>query len=183
MRFTSDGIAAFGLLGMIGGLIYAGIKHKELKDISRKLDDSIEELSRKTSVSIRQDILDKAIQKSVDRKVQEMTAQASEQLKKEVRLDMDKKIKSDVDACYSDLRLGVKDRIEEEIGDLDMDDIQKEVKGMLFDKLWGIGGLSRFVGIDGSSSFDVGAIKDVLNTLPSYERANAVKTIFGNYRR
>lgn len=183
MRFTSDGVAAFGLLGMIGGLIYAGIKHKELKDISRKLDDSIEELSRKTSVSIQQDILDKAIQRSVDRKVQEMTAQASEQLKKEVRLDMDKKIKSDVDACYSDLRLGVKDRIEEEISDLDMDDIQKEVKGMLFDKLCGIGGLSRFVGIDGPSSFDVGAIKDVLNTLPSYERANAVKTIFGNYRR
>lgn len=183
MRFTSDGIAAFGLLGMIGGLIYAGIKRKELKDISRKLDDSIEELSSKTSVSIQQDILDKAIQRSVDRKVQEMTAQASEQLKKEVRLDMDKKIKSDVDACYSDLRLGVKDRIEKEIGDLDMDDIQKEVKEMLFDKLCGIGGLSRFFGVDGSSSFDVGAIKDVLNTLPSYERANAVKTIFGNYRR
>lgn len=183
MRFTSDGIAAFGLLGMVGGLIYAGIKHKELKDISRKLDDSIEELSHKTSVSIQQDIVNKAIQKSADRKAQEMANQVGDRLMKEMRLDMDKKIKSDVDACYSDLRLGVKDRIEEEISDLDMDDIQKEVKTMLFDKLWGIGGLSRSVGIDEPSSFDVGAIKDVLNTLPSYERANVAKSIFGNYRR
>lgn len=180
MRFTSDGIAAFGLLGMVGGLIYAGIKHKELKDISRKLDDSIEELSHKTSVSIQQDIVNKAIQKSADRKAQEMVNQVGDRLMKEMQLDMDKKIKSDVDACYSDLRLGVKDRIEEEISDLDMDDIQKEVKGMLFDKLCGIGGLGGMTRMVNNhfDTNDLGKIKEILALVQLDERSDVAKSIF-----
>ena len=174
-RELTLGTVFVGLFG-IGAL--ALYNSKQTSDMAKKINLSVADLSSRTPVDIQQHIVDKAIERAVDREVYKAAHSAAVEVGKAIRADMDGMIRKDVDAVYSDMKGKVEDHVTELVSKIDIDDIKSGVKNKVVDKIakefgdWV--GLGRLFG-SGNSKSDLSGLKDVLNTLPSYERSAALR--------
>ena len=170
-------------------LILAANEAKKSSELSKKLDLSIDELSRKTPTDISESMFNAAVQRSVDREVRSQVASTTSLIKKEVADEMKATIHSDVHSAYDETREKVHERVDREIDKIDFDemkkDIRKKIESKMFDGLLNISGIGNLLG--GGSHYDrYGNRIDptiVQNVMSSFwrdsDRLEALKTLCG----
>lgn len=158
--------------------------------LSKKLDMSIDEISRKTPVDISESLFNAAVQKSVDREVRSQVSNTTSLIKKEVSDEMRETIHSDVHAAYDETREKVSARVDREIDKIDFDemkkDIRRKIESKMFDKLLNISGIGNW--LSGSPRYDrygnridTGELQGLLNSFTfDSDRLKALKTIYGS---
>lgn len=127
MKFSSEG-GFIGLLLGIGGLIYAGYKSIKLEQISKKIDMTIGEIDTKNPVDIQQSVVDKAIERTVNRSVASAVRETTATCKKEIYDDISKQVKAAVEKEYKTISDSVSDKIQEQVANIDQYALQEQVK-------------------------------------------------------
>lgn len=112
---------AGGVISMIGSVGYGVYKQKQLEKAINKLSDTSVNLD--LSDPIIKEIVDVTIKREVDWRMDAASTQAIA----EVRSDMSKQIKTEVNKAYSDLRASVKEEMKRQVGKIDISEIRKEV--------------------------------------------------------
>ena len=170
-------------------LFLAATEAKKSADLSKKLDLSIDELSRKTPTDISESMFNAAVQRSVDREVRSQVASTTSLIKKEIADEMKATIHTDVHAAYDETREKVDERVNREVEKIDFDemkkDIRKEIKSKMFDRLLNVSGIGNLLG--GGPHYDrYGNRIDptiVQNVMSSFwrdsDRLEALKTLCG----
>lgn len=173
-------------LGIVGGIIaigYAIFQTKKMKDTANKLEMSLEDVAKRTPVDIQKAFLDKAVERAVDREVHKAVQNSANFVTQQIQSDMDGMIRKDVNAHYADIRNGVEERVTNAVSEIDVDalkkDIREKVGNKMVSQLWNMSGIGKMLGGNDSSAsgIDFAGLKDALNTLPSWERADALKKI------
>lgn len=173
-----------GIIGIVGGVLAAGwafIQTKRMKETANKLSMSLEDISKKTPVDIQKAFLDAAVEKAVNKKVDDWSKSAAASLKTQIRSDMDQKIHSDVDAVYQELRSKVDDKIDQEVEKINIDsaevtrDVKEKVQAKLFREIVNASGITKLFG---GSSDNMDGLRKVLEALPVYERSDFLETYF-----
>ena len=93
----------------------------------KRLEDSIDKLSKTITIDVEDEYIHKIVKASVDRvskkKIEEATAIAVN----EIRSDMSAQIRKEINANYKDLKASVKAEMERQLGRIDLNDIRKEI--------------------------------------------------------
>lgn len=173
-----------GVIGIVGGILAAGwafIQTKRMKDTANKLSMSLEDVSKKTPIDIQKAFLDAAVEKAVNKKVDDWSKSAAASLKTQIRSDMDQKIHSDVDAVYQELRTKVDDKIDQEVEKINIDsaevtrDVKEKVQAKLFREIVNASGITKVFGVN-SDDFD--GLRKVLEMIPIEKRANFLNNYY-----
>lgn len=93
----------------------------------KKLEESIDKFSNTITVDIEDEYVERIVKKAVDRNVKERIALMSKVAAENIRADMYKEIKKEVNKQYADIKASVKQKVEKEVGRIDLDDIRKEI--------------------------------------------------------
>lgn len=173
-----------GIIGIVGGVLAAGwafIQTKRMKETANKLSMSLEDVSKKTPVDIQKAFLDAAVERAVNKKVDDWSKSAAATLKTQIRSDMDQKIHSDVDAVYRELRSKVDDKIDQEVEKINIDsaevtrDVKEKVQAKLFREIVNASGITKVFGVN-SDDFD--GLRKVLEMIPIEKRANFLNNYY-----
>lgn len=123
-----------GVIGLIVGVatscytLYQNHKNKqELKEITDKLNMTIDDVSRNTKVDIEQRIVDKAIERAVEREVHRATVDAVSAVKADLHETIAKNVKKEVDAQYKNLTEEVSEKISEQVAAISEDALANKV--------------------------------------------------------
>lgn len=93
----------------------------------KKMEESIEKFSNTITVDIEDEYIERIIQKSVDRNTKDRITVMSKVAVEEIRADIYKEVKKEINKQYSDIKASVKQQVEKEVGKLDLADIRKEI--------------------------------------------------------
>lgn len=128
MKNFGFGLEGFGIIGAIAGLCYLGYQCYKLHQTAKKLDTTIEDLSKKDSIDIQQDIVQAAVEGAVDRRVRQEVANVSARVGDQIRHDMDKEIRKEVQARYEEIKATTGERVKEIVTRIDESSFRKEVR-------------------------------------------------------
>lgn len=129
MKITLPNLGGFGLIG--SGLLmagYFGYQCYKVGKTAKKLDMTLDDLSKKTPVEIEQAVVDEATKAAVDREVHAAVTDTASKIRSQVRVDMDKEIRSDVRAHYDEMKLDVSKKIADEVAAMDRDGVRRRVE-------------------------------------------------------
>ena len=141
----------FGLGGFVVGLIglgYAYGSRKRLNGICDKLDSTIDNVSKSIDVDVPDYIVQEAIDKAVERRVQQETINAVRKISKKIEDDIDLKVRTEIDVRSSTIRQEVKNKIAEEVAKIsefnnNLEHVSK-IYSSIADKMAGIGSNKDF---------------------------------------
>lgn len=130
-----------GLLGVSAGLVglgYGLAMHTKMAKIGEKLDCSIEDLANKTDIDIPDDMIERAVEKAVNREVRDAVKKASDAAVTAVKRDIHKQVADTVEAEYSDIKDKVLEELINEAAKIDAKrvraDIEKAAKEIALEK-------------------------------------------------
>ena len=124
-----DGIV--GLLGITAGLIgvgYAIGTHSKMAKISDNLDRSIEELASNTPVDIPNDMMQRAVEKSVAYEVKQAVSKTTDRIIGDVKRDIHKQVSDAVEAEYSNIKEVVLKELTDEAAKIDARRVRADVE-------------------------------------------------------
>lgn len=93
----------------------------------KKLEDSIEKLSKTVTIEVEDDYIHQIVEKAVKKETAARITVEAKAAVADIRADMSKKIQKEVNNAYKDLRASVKEEMERQVGRIDLDDIRKEI--------------------------------------------------------
>lgn len=93
----------------------------------KKLEDSIDKLSKTVTVEVEDDYIHQIVEKAVKKEASTRIAAEARIAVADIKADMSKKIQKEVNNAYKDLRASVKEEMERQVGRIDLDDIRKEI--------------------------------------------------------
>lgn len=93
----------------------------------KKLEDSIDKLSKTVTVEVEDEYIHQIVEKAVKKEASSRIAVEAKLAVADIKADMSKKIQKEVSAAYKDLRASVKEEMERQVGRIDLDDIRKEI--------------------------------------------------------
>lgn len=93
----------------------------------KKLEDSIDKLSKTVTVEVEDEYIHQIVEKAVKKEASSRIAVEAKLAVADIKADMSKKIQKEVSAAYKDLRASVKEEMEGQVGRIDLDDIRKEI--------------------------------------------------------
>lgn len=138
-RFNFEG---FGILGLIGGIAAVGYSiwktnkiSNQMSDTTKKLDMSIEDVERKTTIDIEQSIIDAAIDKAVKAKVDLAANEAVAAVKSDMHQTISSKVKKEVDEQYNRISDDVTAKITSEIEGITKEKLSNTITGRLTPEL------------------------------------------------
>lgn len=112
------------------GLIYSLFK---VNGVAKKLDKSMSDISEKTEVEIREDIIEAAVRNAAEAEAERRVKEAASKAIKDISDDMSKQIGDAVNLEYGDLHEKVKARIEEKVNRLGAVEI-RSIKRQIVDE-------------------------------------------------
>ena len=121
------GLYDLGALGLIGFLIYGGIKLFKLNDVSKKLDVSLKDLSALTPAEIRQSVVDRATERAVDREVTASIQATTKKISDQIRADMNREVRTAVKSQYEDISDKVTRKVSEEVAAIDRTSLTRKI--------------------------------------------------------
>ena len=128
---------AVGLFG-IGCAIVTGKKHK---NICRKLDMAIDDISEDIDVNVSEKVVNKAIEKAVNKSVREQVDRAVNLVVDSTRKDINNQVILAMKALYPDIRKTCAEKVSEEISKINARDltdvIREEAKEKALEKFNG----------------------------------------------
>ena len=92
--FNIDVASIFGMIFGLGGLLFAAYQVKKQDDLAKKLDLSIEELEKKTSVEVTDSAVNKALDRAVEREVRSAVADAVRDVKNDIHAELSKTVEA-----------------------------------------------------------------------------------------
>lgn len=184
MKINITGLGIISILGSLALTIATLSQTKKVQDVTKKIDMSIDSVSKRTKVELEDAVVKKALDRAVERNIRDAVRDTTNQIRTDVHNDMDKQIRDKVECCFDDIRDKVLERADKEVTDLDFSEMKREVKANLEKKfsqeVWNALGFGKMFG--NSNGIDTGALKDLLSTLPEWERSDALENFF-KYRR
>lgn len=114
---------AIGLGVIIGGISYIGYLHSKIKNIEGMIQVAVDDLATKTEITISDDILNKAVQKAVDREVGYISTKIVHDLNSEIRSE----VRHSVDLSSTLIKGSVSKEIERQVRNIDISDMEREV--------------------------------------------------------
>ena len=122
-RMNYEGFGILGILAGLGGLAYAVYQSNKMSKVAQKIDMTLEDVERKTNVDVEKSIVDAAIEKAVNRKVDKAANEAVASVKADFHQTISSKVDKAVDEQYT--------RISEEVGEK----VTREIEGITKEKL------------------------------------------------
>lgn len=122
-----DGIGAFGVIIGLGGLIFAAWQAKRTDDIAKKLGTSMDEVEKKTTIDIQQSIVDKAVEKAVDREVKLAVADTAKKVYDDYHGVLTDKVKEAVNNNLDAIDSAVEEKAKELVDGIDKTQFQKRI--------------------------------------------------------
>lgn len=120
-----------GLLGVSFGLVgigYAACMHTKMAQISENLNHSIDDLASHTPVDIRDDMIERAVEKAVTLEVKQAVSKATERALVDVKKDIHKQISDAVEEEYSDIKDVVLKELIDEAAKIDTKRVRADVE-------------------------------------------------------
>ena len=111
----------------IGAVVSAGVTTGTAIWKQKKLEASIEKLSKTVTVDVDDEYIHQIVEKAVKKEASARITAEAKTAVAEIRADMNKKIQKEVNNAYKDLRASVKEEMERQVGRIDLDDIRKEI--------------------------------------------------------
>jgi hypothetical protein len=118
----------FGLIFGAVGMALSTYLYFQFKTINSTVDISIQDLSNKTKVDVEKSIVDKAIQRAVDREVAYQVQHVSQSTVNKIATDLSIQVKRAVNASYSDIQSSVSDEMSKQIAKIDMNELKNDVR-------------------------------------------------------
>ena len=112
-----------GMVVTISAVGYIGYLHSRLNRVSKMVQVAVDDLAAKTEITISDDILDRAVQKAVDREVSYISSKITRDLNTEIRFQ----VKDSVDLSSTLIKSSVSKEIERQVKNIDISDMQIEV--------------------------------------------------------
>ena len=104
-----------------------GYLYNKLQRIAHKVDMSVDTLAEKTPVDISTVLIDKAVQRAVDREVGAAVSAASNTAVRRISDDMDTQIRRSVAASYSNIEDSVSTEVARQVSNLDINRLKQDV--------------------------------------------------------
>lgn len=121
----------FGLAGVAYG-VYSAYKAKstydKVEEVCNNLDVTIENMAKNITVDVPNNVVDLAIEKSVNYYVEKETKKAAEKAVISINEDISKQVKDAVDKTYVDVKRKVSDEVAEQVALIDINDLRKDVR-------------------------------------------------------
>lgn len=123
----NDLILAAGSVGLVifGAYIVKGIN--EFHQVKKRLDNALNDISDKTDIEISEEIIEEAVRERVHKEVYIAVKKAADQAARDIESDMKKQIKQEIDEEYENLSASVKKKIHQEVDDINIERLKKEV--------------------------------------------------------
>lgn len=125
----------WGVVGLVlgaGSLILSGFMAKRTNDMAKKLDKSVDELTKMTPVEVAQDVVNKAVENAVNREVEvavdKAVVDATRQVRGDAKHEIAAQVRTEIKDIYDDLKQDVRDKLEQEVEDIDIASLQEAVK-------------------------------------------------------
>lgn len=93
----------------------------------KKLEESIDKLSKTVTIDVDDDYIHKIVQASVDRTSKSRIDSAVRNAVGDIQADMSAQIRKEINKQYADLRASVKAEMQKQVGRIDLDDIRKDI--------------------------------------------------------
>lgn len=194
MKFNIGSLSDLGVIGIIGMLGVSAYnfykQRKATHNLTEKIGISMSEIEKRTPVDIQEAVIDRAVRNAVERKVSYAVQEAVNNVSAQIRGDMDKEIRKDVDGVYDQLRGEVEDRVTQQVATIDVEGMRKSVQRKAEEKVFkdfcSFTGIGKMFGLpnNGSSGYgtkDLSAISDILDHFWSdSDKQKALNTLMGN---
>ena len=119
MMINSNNIGILGIIAGIGGLAYSWYQGQKISGTAKKLDLSLEDISKKTPVEIQRSIVDCAVEKAIDREVRLIVSDIARTVRNDVHNEIASEVRKEVDKQYKSLSEEVSDRISDQVANID----------------------------------------------------------------
>ena len=125
---SEENLVSFALfiLGIVA-LGYATYTASKMDKLCAKLNTSVDELSETVDISLPDTIVREAVDRAADRAAYKAVQTAIVTAVDQVNRDMQKKVKTAVDNAYADLRGKVEREISDQVGNINIDSIKRDV--------------------------------------------------------
>lgn len=128
MNLTKNDILQMGCItGFIATIGYAIAVTRRLHEVSNKLDRAVDNLVDTKEIDIPKDMINRSIERAVDREVRMQVGDSCKAATKAVENDIYKEIKSSVEDEFKRQKGDVAKELKRQINDLDISEIKKEV--------------------------------------------------------
>lgn len=121
-------LSELGGLGLLGMLLYGGIKLVQLSGIAKKVDTSVRDLSKMTVVEVEQSIVDKAAGQAMDREIRRIAEQSGRSVANRINYEIDTKVRDAVKSQYEDIASKVVKKIGDELAGLDRTEVTRRIE-------------------------------------------------------
>lgn len=126
-NYNFDAAGAIGVVIGLGGLAYAAWQKKKQDDLAKKLDLSIEELTKKTSIEVSNAMVEKAVQTATDREVKAAVHDAAKSVKTTANETLSVEVKKAVDEAKDTITAEVGEAISKQVALIDEGAARAEV--------------------------------------------------------
>lgn len=120
-----------GCLGVAFGFMclgYALSKRKQMENICNKIDISLDDISEKTNIDIPKDVINKAVDRAINREVEKAIITVKENVVSKVEKDILSAAENAVNDAYPDTSVAVKNKVNALINGMDIYSLRTEVR-------------------------------------------------------
>lgn len=130
-----------GIIFGIAGIGYALYTSYKMNKLCEKIDTTVDNISKDICVDIPDAIIKRSVDKAVDDEVAYQVEQTTIKAVKEIKMDIHDQVKTAVEAEHADIRKEVSDKVAQEVANIDMDALKRDVtvkaKRMIVEKFDG----------------------------------------------
>ena len=117
----------FITLAGIGALALSAYAALKATKTAEKINMSIDKIADATPVDISEKVVEAAVAKAADREVHEKVRLIADAAVNDIRSDIDAQVRQTIKDAYGDVKDGVRDKLEEKVGTVNIDRVRNEV--------------------------------------------------------
>lgn len=121
-------LSELGGLGLLGMLVYGGVKLIQLSGIAKKVDTSVRDLSKMTVVEVEQSLVDKAASEAMDREIRRIVEQSGRSVANHINYEVNTKVRDAVKSQYEDIACKVVKKIGDELAGMDRTEVTRRIE-------------------------------------------------------
>lgn len=172
-RINIDSLGAFGIITGVLSLGYAAWQSYKLNKIANKMDMTLDEVDKKSNIDIEQDVIDTAVERAVQRKVNKATVDTMNAVKADMHQTISSQVQKEVDNQYKTLSDEVAEEISKQVAAISEDALSNKVLPRVEEKLVKEG-KSMIANVRSTLTSQIGSDIDFTRSL-----SNVIKS-FGN---
>ena len=121
-------LSELGGLGLLGMLVYGGIKLVQLSGIAKKVDMSVKDLSEKTVVEVEQSIVDKAAGMAMEREIGRIVNQAGRSVTNHINYEVNTRVREEVNKQKNEIASKIVKKFSDEIAGFDKSEVTRRIE-------------------------------------------------------